>query len=309
MSVPTLPSIAARLRAVLVEVAWAQWSGLEGWSAGTAARSIVDPEALLLASCWLEAEEPRLWRVARAWARGGARFLSVQRVRNLAPHYPAVAQHRLADFAWECLTAGKDARWRPIARAPTGTLRERLKELPPSPRFTTPAALLLRLRIGLGVGIKADVLACLLGNAGGRRTIRDIAIATGYDRRAVDRAVTELATAGFVTALATAPITFRAELDRWDPLLRLGQDPPRWYEWDAIYRLGGALDGAAADAHGATPARQASRARDVVEAHYAAFDLNGIPVQEVTAAPGEAYLEVLDADIRGMADRLRRNMI
>ncbi len=309
MSAPTLPNIAAGLRAALVEVLWAQWGGLEAWPTGKPARSVVDPEALVLASLWLEPEEARLWRLLRVWAAGGARYLSVQRIKNLAPHYPATARARLGDFARECLTRGKDARWKPLVRAAAREVRERGKELEPATRITTPAALVLRLRIGLGVGIKADVLAYLLGSAGARRTGRDVALATSYARRATDRALEELVMAGFVTALATSPVSYRAPEDRWEPLLELGKDPPYWWHWDLLYRFAGALGEAAEEVREASPFLQASRARDVMAAHYAAFDLNAVPAREVTAAPGEAYLAVLAADVEELGRRMRRNMI
>jgi hypothetical protein len=309
MSLPTLSSIAGTLKAALVEASWAQWSAIEGWAAGKPARSVVDPEALVLTSLWLESEEPRLWRVARVWARGGARYLSVQRMKNLAAHYPKRAQDRLGDFAWECWKEGKDARWRPLARKPSSAVRERGRELAPSARFEHPAALLLRLRIGLGVGIKADVLAYLLGSAGARRTLREITFATVYHRRAVNRAVEELVVAGFIVALATAPASYRADLGRWEPLLQLGKSPPIWWEWDAICRFVGALDDAAQATRHQSLFLQASRARDVLEAHYLAFDLNGVPVGEVTAAPGENYLTVLEGDVKAMAERVRKNFV
>lgn len=309
MSAPTLASIAARLRTALVGSAWAQWSAIEGWASGKPARSIVDPEALVLASLWLEPEEPRLWRVARAWAGGGARYLSVQRIKNLAPHYPQRARERLGDFAWKCLVEGKDARWRSMARKPRSAVREQGRELTPSPRFGDPAALMLRLRIGLGVGIKADVLAYLLGSVGAHRTLREAALAIGYDRRAIDRAVEELVVAGFVTALATSPASYRAELKRWTPLLDLGGDPPPWWGWDAIYRFAGALDEAAESTRAGSLFLQATRARDVMEAHYLAFDLNAIPVHPVTSATGEAYLGVLAEDAAVLADRVRKNLV
>jgi hypothetical protein len=292
-----------------VESAWAQWSAIEGWASGKPARSIVDPEALVLASLWLEPEEPRLWRVARAWAGGGARYLSVQRIKNLAPQYPQRARERLGDFAWKCLVEGKDARWRAMATKPPSAVRERSKELTPSPRFGHPAALMLRLRIGLGVGIKADVLTYLLGSVGAHKTLRETALAISYDRRAIDRAVEELVVAGFVTALATSPASYRAESKRWMPLLELGADPPCWWGWDAIYRFAGALDEAAESTRGESLFLQASRARDVMEAHYLAFDLNAIPVRAVTSATGDAYLEILAEDTTVLAERVRKNFV
>lgn len=309
MSPPELNSISAVLRRAVVEAAWAQWSAIEAWPNGQPARSVVDPEALVLASLWLESEEPRLWRVARLWARGGARYLSVQRIKNLAPGYPSRARKRLGDFAWECLQRGKDARWRALATAHTATVRERGRELPPSPQFLRPAALMLRLRIGLGVGIKADVLAYLLGASGGHRTLREMTDATGYFRRAVDRAVAELVAAGFVTALSTSPATYRAPEERWAPLLGITEEPPCWWHWNEVYRFAGTLDEAAAATAGKSLFLQASRARDVMEAHYRAFDLNAVPVREVTAAPGEAYLGVLAEDVGQLAKRISGNWV
>lgn len=308
MSAPTLTSITAGLRGVLVDAAWAQWSAIEAWPNGKPARSVVDPEALVLASLWLEPEEPRLWRVARLWARGGARYLSVQRIKNLARHYPSRAKQHLGDFAWECLHAGKDARWRALATAPAATaVRERGAELEPSPQFRKPGALMLRLRIGLGVGIKADVLAYLLGSAGARRTLRDMADATGYFRRAVDRAVAELVAAGFVTAVSTSPATYLAPFERWDALLELGESPPRWWHWDQIYRFAGALDAATVETAEASPFLQASRARDVMEEHGKVFHLNGISVHDPSGAPGEAYLGVVAEDVGVIVKRLEEN--
>jgi len=309
MSLPTLDSISSTLRRSLVDAAWAQWSAIEAWPNGKPARSVVDPEALVLASLWLEPEEPRLWRVARLWARGGARYLSVQRIKNLARHYPHGAQQRLGAFAWECLHSGKDARWRALATAHTTAVRERGPELEPSPLFRRPGALLLRLRIGLGVGIKADVLAYLLGSAGARRTLRDMAEATGYFRRAVDRAVSELVAAGFVTAVPTSPATYFAPVERWDALLELGESPPFWWHWDQIYRFAGALDAAAVETLASSPFLQASRARDVLEEYGQVFHLNSMSVRPASSAPGEAYLAVLAEDVGELAKRIGENWV
>jgi len=304
-----LASSARTLRRALIEALWAQWSGIEAWPAGKPARSIVDPEALVLASLWLEGEEPRFWRLLRSWAAGGARYLSVQRMKNLAPHYPGRARDRLADFSWECAERGGDARWRSLARAPTRAVRKRMRELEPSPRFQTPSALLLRLRIGLGVGIKADVLAFLLGSAGGSRTMREITQATGYFRRAVARGVEELATAGFVLARTTAPASYRALPQQWDALLNLGSSPPIWWYWDALFRFAGALDQAATEAADRTPFLQASLARDLMEGHAGAFELNAVRARPLTSASGERYLQVFAEDVAELAERARRQMV
>lgn len=308
MSSPSLRRTADRLTGAMVKAAWAQWAGIDGWASGAPSRSIVDPEALVLASLWLDTVEPRLWRVMRAWSQGGSRFLSVQRIKNLSPHYPARVALRLSEFAWQCVTEAKDARWRGLARQPA-VAPKRDRELVPSPRFQTPAALVLRLRIGLGVGIKADVLAYLLGSAGSSRTLREMTAATGYMRRAVDRAADELVTAGFVTSLATAPASYRAPVSAWEPLLHLGASPPYWWHWDLLFRFAAALDDVATATAGQSAFLQASAARDLVETHYPAFDLNSLPVREVTAAVGADYLRVLAEDVEELAGRVERNFV
>jgi hypothetical protein len=309
MSPPAFSKTAAVLSDALVHAAWAQWSGIERWSAGSPSRSIVDPEALVLGSLWLDQQEPRLWRVLQIWARQGARWLSVQRIKNLAADYPDGVQARLGAFAWECLNAGKDARWKALARKQTVAVRERGRELEPSPQFKSSAALLLRLRIALGVGIKADVLAYLIGTVGSRQTIGQVTIATGYHRRAVQRAVDELVVAGLLTPLATAPASYRAPMDAWGPLLGLGDDPPPWRHWHQLFALGAAMDLGAAETAAQSPYLQSTRARDVIARHRRAFDLNHVPISDPQTAPGEAYLAVLADDVRELATRVRKNFV
>lgn len=309
MSRPTLARTAAVLSEALVHAAWSQWAGVERWPGGTPARSIVDPEALVLGSLWYDQHEPRLWRVLRIWAQEGARWLSVQRIKNLAADYPDRVQHRLGAFAWECLHAGKDARWRALARKPSEVVRERGRELEPSPQFKSPAALLLRLRVALGVGIKADVLAYLIGTVGSRQTIGQVTIATGYHRRAVQRAIDELVVAGLLTPLATAPASYRAPMAAWGPLLSLGNDPPLWRFWHQLFSLGAALDLAAIETASLSPYLQSSRARDVVESHRRAFDLTGVPLSDHQGVPGEAYLAVLAEDVGELAQRINKNFV
>jgi hypothetical protein len=310
MSLPALSSTAGVLREALLEAAWAQWRGLGNWGGeGRPARSVVDPEALVLGSLWLEPAEKRLWRLLRVWAGVGARWLSVQRLKNLRLAYPEVVRDRLSRFAWECLNAGGDPRWKQLAKGPRSDTVLRGSELEASPEFRGPAALMLRLRVGLGVGVKADVLAFLIGRGGGKQTIGEATAAVRYHRRAVQRAVDELAAAGFVTALATAPASYQAPLAAWGALLDLGGAPPLWRYWHQLYAFGAALDLAAQETARKTPYLQSSRARDLVEEHRSALALSGIAIAEVAPAPGEAYLQVVAEEIGELAERVRKNFV
>jgi hypothetical protein len=310
MSLPELSKTAAVLREALLEAVWAQWRGLGNWGGqGKPALSIVDPEALVLGSLWLEPAERRLWRILRVWAQVGARWLSVQRLKNLSPSYPDEVRAGLNKFAWECLNVGGDPRWKPLAKGPRSETVLKGSELEASPEFRTPAALLLRLRVGLGVGVKADVLAFLLGRAGGKETIGEIAAAVRYHRRAVQRAVDELVAAGFLLALATAPASYRAPLPGWGALMDFGDDPPLWRYWHQLFGFGAALDRAAREVAGKSLYLQSSQGRDVVEEHRGILAFTGISLPVVTAAPGEAYLRELWEEVTELSERLRKTFI
>jgi hypothetical protein len=81
--------------------AWAQWGAL-GSAASPSGKqsgwSIIDPEALVLASVAFAPHERRLPDVAAGWAVEGAKLLSMRRLRRLISAYPAEGQER-ARFA------------------------------------------------------------------------------------------------------------------------------------------------------------------------------------------------------------------
>ena len=212
-----------------------QWSAIStAVPTGRPARAIVDPEALLLASMALAKYEARLWRVCQIWARSGSRLLSVQRVKNLTGNVIATPEEYLAGFAWIAVTDGNDNRWHKLARREAP--RSSRWEPPATPLVNHPAALTLRLRLGMGVGIKADVLCFLVGMVGVHATIQEIALATGYYGRAVRRAVEELAAARFVQSRSTSPASFRVDMNKWHQPLDFDlDDPPAWRSWAAGY--------------------------------------------------------------------------
>jgi hypothetical protein len=151
---------------------------------------------------------------------------------------------------------------------------------------------MLRLRLGLGVGIKPDVIAFLVGVAGARETVHQIAGATGYYRRAVRRALEELVAAGFLEARPTAPVSFRADLSKWAVLLGIDvADPPAWGSWAALYAFVAAAEEWWRSAQRATPFVLASEARDLVAAHEKALELAGLRFPRSDTAGGEGFLE------------------
>jgi hypothetical protein len=88
---------------------------------------------------------------------------------------------------------------------------------------------MLRLRLAIGVGIKADVLTAALGTKH-PMTVREIADGLAYTDVGVRGALDDLARAGFVHPVGRKPLAYAAPHKEWQILLNLSR-PPRWLPW------------------------------------------------------------------------------
>lgn len=261
-------SLMAPVREAAVHAAWTQWGAMAfGAAAKLPALAIVDPEALVLATLVLEEHEGRLQRLVQMWIRAGSRLLSTGRLANLLRDYPESVAPKVTAFAAEAIAVG-DARWKRLAGKAKARAGSRRSVEAVTPDLRQPSTLMLRLRLALGVGIKADALAFLLGRAGARATVREIASGTGYYARAVRRALDDLMAARIVEVQATSPISYYARWASWEKLLGVDQDSaPMWRSWHELYLVALALDGwgRQADAAGWSRYVAASRLRDVFD--------------------------------------------
>jgi len=204
MSARSAAPLTASLREATLDVLWRQWRAIGGAAAGGTASKQVDPEALCLASLVLLPHEPRLWTTMIDWLRLGASLVSVQRLKNLAAEFRG-SRNMLSRLGAAVFEESKDARFRALAPRPAQSrakLRTSIGSHPPKQRSGGPAlqaspALLLRLRAGFGVSVKADLLAFLLGQRS-RVSVATAAAALAYSTSAIFRALQDLLTAGFV---------------------------------------------------------------------------------------------------------------
>lgn len=231
-------ALAARLTESALDVTWRQWSALDAQAAvNQPARSIVDPEALILLSLSLIDEEKRFADLLRDWIVRNSDLISIQRVRNLSRAYQEPVARRLGWLAEVAITEAKDPRWRSIPRPANpsamshGKMVRAGKDRARRARFSTAASLLARLRSGLGVGAKTDTLAFLLGNDGRWATVREITLATGYTIAAVRRAAEDMAAARLIRSRNDAAAEYGADQVAWGRLLGLGPTLPRWRDW------------------------------------------------------------------------------
>ena len=284
-------SAIAQLREAAAQAAWTQWGAIFSFPASKRqARAIVDPEALLLGSLALSEHEPRLRGVVQLWARYESRLLSVQRMKNLLPLFRGAVRERLADFARLAVTEGGDLRWRSVAGRSSRSKLLRQRDRQATPVLEGGPPLMLRLRLGIGVGIKPDVIAYLIGVAGGRQPVLLIAKATAYQGRAVRRALEELAAAGFVEARPTAPISYRADVPKWGKLLAIDpDDPPAWRSWAAMYGFVAALMEWSQRLPAESDVVLASEARDIMSEYGVMLD-GAVRLPRMDQYRGEAFL-------------------
>ena len=190
----------------------------------------------------LISEERRLADLLHDWGARNSDLLSVQRVKNLAAAYPSEVQGRLLKhlgwFATIAHDEGKDLRWRSVVGpAPDmdaidsspQTRKGRVRST--RARLSADAAIMLRLRLGFGVGVKADLLTYLLARVHEWATVREISEATAYTPAAVRRAAEDLAAARLVESLEGQPASYRITYEPWSALLGLEEQPPRWASW------------------------------------------------------------------------------
>lgn len=248
---PTFNELLAAQRALdeaLLDQIWRQWRliGASATACGSHASvsTVVDPETLILVSLLYSTKEPRLGDLIADWAIHNVELLSVQRVRNLLGTYPAAVhdllEARLAWFAEIAVTEGADPRWRPLLKPATERdavpLRAGGKRAIRAP-VTSPSCLLLSLRLGLGVGAKADIVAFLLGSQSSH-AVREMAQAVGYTVSACRRSVEQLSEAGWLELHHGQPAQYRAHWTRWRSLLGLQEEEtPPWEYWHQRFIL------------------------------------------------------------------------
>lgn len=296
MSDSIVSQLAGRARDCALAAVWAQWGVINPMLLpdpdSKPASSIIDPEALVLASLALWHAERRLADVLAWWAATGAPLMSTRRTATLTRDIPAANGSRLGQFAaWA--REGGDTRWKGDA---SGEIPVRPGKGPPQLALRGPSTLLLRLRAGFGVSAKPDVLAFLVALDGEGATSREIVRATGYADPNVRAAAHQLALGGFVEERESHPVSYAAPsgfprafvrlIERDAPNARV----PGWRDWAAVYAFLVAVASWEAQARLANPYVLSSEARDLFERYAWVFGRAGLRVPDPRRYRGEEYL-------------------
>jgi hypothetical protein len=241
MSTAIGPDLAAEVREGTIKYLWRQWQSVGGAAATSGqANVIVDPEVLVLTSLLMLDQERRLGDVLESWIRLNSDLISIQRLSNLRGQFPKRVKERLGSLAAVGLAA-KDSRWKALRSSGKGEdlgargNKARAIQAP----LRSWSTLMLQLRRGMGVGVKADLLAYLLGTNAATvewANVASVAEETGYTVAAVRRAADDLAAASFLLVPPTGQgrslqRMYAADPKPWVHLLRLSIHQPGWGYW------------------------------------------------------------------------------
>ncbi len=317
MSSEILEQTGSLARQTATHAVWMQWSSLGAGTltgGGSTAQSIIDPEALVLASLAMLDEERRLADILAWWARVGSRLLSVQRMKVVARIYPAEIQGRLGQFA-QSAVAAKDTRWKRYATGKPLETRKRADKESVAPDLSLPPALLLRLRAGFGVSAKPDMLAFLMGIDERAATVQEITRATGYSGVTIRDAARDLMLARFIRETDEHPLRYYARHAQWTTLLEPGTSgkPPDMLHWDFWKNTFAFLTHVnelvrSCTAESASEYVQSSRARDVFLSHRGVFTDKRINVPDPGDFRGAAYLTGFQCAVQALTDFVKKSL-
>ncbi len=226
------------LESITTELLWRQWRAVGGSAASAEPwHSIVDPEALVLASLFVEDREPRISDILLSWVELNAPLLSVQRLKNLQKLYPREVTGRVAKFVAKARFLHKQPRWRRLSPDDDDEVAHFGSHVSRAARVShsTGADLLLRLRSAMGVGVKPDVLTVVLGRDR-PVTVRDLSELLGYTAVGTRSAVLDLSRSGFIFGVGGRPAAYSSSQKDWQSLLRLRRRPS-WVGWNQWFAL------------------------------------------------------------------------
>lgn len=285
-----------------VNALWIQWQALGAQAAAPREpRSIVDPEALVLASICLVDAEPRLRDFLSGIAEGGSRLLSVQRMKRAAERFPDDGLRGLAGFAATVSSFGKDPRWGRLSASAEPLSARPGKVVSVAPALSEPGSLMLRLRTGFGVDVRTDVLAFLIGKAGAWADVRQISEALLYAKYSVRRGCENLGDARMIESDQGRPVRYYAEPGRWMSFLEL-PSIPHWYPWMGVLpflvRLRNWLRSPGAEVSSESLA--ASLAREFMLAHSHALVPLQLAVPDERDFVGETYVSAFHETVTAL---------
>ena len=252
------------------KIVWSQWAALGAFiTAEPCRKSIVDPEALLVATCAFGRQDARIFDEAVDWTIMNHRMLKPWRLKNISRSFGPDVQRTLgAVLEYVAVEKGKDLFpgvrkvalktlseveteelfWREKGRYSEGRNQPdevflRWKLLRGSPRIRyhsgtpdpkNPANLMLRLRDYYGAGARADVMTYLLTEKGGSSS--GIAAKIKYQQGRVYDVLEDLVAAGMAQKEGgRGHAYYWIDRDSIAASLGLGRKRPVFFVWGDVF--------------------------------------------------------------------------
>jgi hypothetical protein len=290
----------------VLQTIWIQWKSLgTRVDARKLASSIVDPDSLLLISLGLRHAERRLWDVIISWAKNGSGLFSIQRIKNLRNVYPLETRNRLAEFAFRAVNEGKDHRWKTLMGSNGGPDARSNFLWEAYPSTWHPTALMLRLRLGFGIGIVSDLLSYMISMQGDWSSATSISRALNFSPYSVRRNADDLASAGILETTGEKPVRYRLNYLGWGQILEIQPDDiPGWRYWNELYTFAAEFIARSSSVEwdGASSYLLSTKQRDLVEGHVDAFKMNKITYPDPGKYPGEEYTSAFNSFIADLSE-------
>ena len=252
------------------DIMWGQWAALGAYvAAETCRKAVIDPEALIVATCAFGRGDARIFDEALDWTVVNHRFLKPWRLKKIGGLFGADTLRTLgALLEYAALETGRDLfpGVREEARGALGEAEEeelfrrekglygdgtkardevfaRWKLLRGSPRvrrhsgkpdLDNPANLMLRLREYYGAGARADVMTYLLTNGGG--SSNGIAARIKYRQGSVYGVLEDLVRAGMAHKKGgRGNAYYWIDRERVAASLGLGKRLPVFFAWGDVF--------------------------------------------------------------------------
>jgi hypothetical protein len=323
-----IPELREDLQRRLSDFLWNEWAQMGVLA--TSSRSspwAADPEALILLTLEVGREEPRLLDEVLDWLVVNERLVSVQRLRNLVRDE---SDRALVEAAIGWLG---EKRKRPRLGAKPGISgsdepqpffrnsqfpvevpdpaflaqgftkpRSRLTGKSQTPDLDEPINFAFRLRLLLGIGVRAEAVRVLLTTQAPRVDVQTLAVSTGYTKRNVQEGVAALSAAGVLTSWEVGNVQrFEASRESWARFLALDR-LPQHVDWPQIFAAYRRLLRWLAD-----PANQelseymlASEARNLIEEITPDLLFAGVAIDPGGQSTDSAYLERFAERLRAL---------
>jgi len=340
---PLLREFSGQFLEKVLDQLWVQWAalGVSGYS-GSADLRLIDPEALLLATCSFGRYDPRLFDEALDCLQENGWAINTQRLATILRDEPWTGASVLAAITGHLSTGKYLLKWRRLTqKLPCNTVPGeffRLKDDRPSPVVGAPEPhfagygwlrgplrlrgysqpfrpldsrnLVLQLRALCGVNVRAEVIAYLLTHETGHPV--EIARATYYHKRTIQDVLAEMNRSGIVDIRPTGREKhYWLRINEWRTLLQRSDALPQWACWppyfSALERIWQHIHDPRFD--GLDPLGLSSVLRQLMVAVRPAIERTGFDkvLSDDRHYLAEAYLPVFLSDITKLLDALDTN--